>query len=52
MLAFILAPAVARLERCGVRRSLASLAVLDRFLLGVALVLVLLVPLIQVQVVS
>jgi predicted PurR-regulated permease PerM len=52
VLAFILAPAVRRLERWGVRRSLASLAVLIMFLLGVALVFVLLVPLIQNQVVQ
>jgi predicted PurR-regulated permease PerM len=52
VLAFILAPAVARLERWGIRRSLASLAVLIAFLLGVALVFVLLVPLIQNQVIT
>ena len=52
VIAFILAPAVARLERWGVRRSLASAAVLVVFLIGVALVFVLLVPLIQNQVVS
>jgi len=52
VLAFILAPAVARIERWGVRRSLASLAVLIAFLLGVALVFMLLVPLIQNQVVT
>ena len=52
VIAFILAPAVARLERWGVRRSLASIAVLLMFLVGVALVFVLLVPLIQGQVVQ
>jgi predicted PurR-regulated permease PerM len=52
VLAFILAPAVARIERWGIRRSLASLAVLIAFLLGVALVFMLLVPLIQNQVVT
>ena len=52
VLAFILAPAVARLERWGIRRSLASLAVLILFLCGVALVFTLLVPLIQNQVVT
>ena len=52
VLAFILAPAVARLERWGIRRSLASLAVLIAFLFGVALVFMLLVPLIQNQVVT
>lgn len=52
IIAFILAPAVARLERLGIRRSLASLAVLVVFLIGIALVFVLLVPLIQNQVVT
>ncbi|HML11469.1 MAG TPA: AI-2E family transporter [Stellaceae bacterium] len=52
VIAFILAPAVARLERWGIRRSLASLAVLIAFLFGVALVFVLLVPLIQNQVIT
>jgi predicted PurR-regulated permease PerM len=51
-LAYILAPAVARLERMGVRRSLASLCVLVVFLLGLALLLIILVPLIQGQVVQ
>lgn len=50
--AYVLAPGVARLERWGVRRSLASLLVLVLFLLGVALILVILVPLIQGQVVQ
>jgi predicted PurR-regulated permease PerM len=52
VIAYILAPAVARLERRGVRRTLGSLAVLAIFVLAVALMLVLLVPLIQVQVVQ
>jgi predicted PurR-regulated permease PerM len=52
VLAFILAPAVSRLERWGIRRSLASFVVLIMFLIGVALVFVLLVPLIQNQVVQ
>jgi predicted PurR-regulated permease PerM len=52
VLAFILAPAVSRLEHWGVRRGLASLAVLLVFLIGVALVFVLLVPLIQGQIVQ
>jgi predicted PurR-regulated permease PerM len=52
VIAFILAPAVARLEAWGIRRSLASLAVLVTFLVGVALVFTLLVPLIQSQVVT
>jgi len=52
VIAFILAPPVRRLERWGVRRSLASFAVLLAFLVGVACVFVLLVPLIQGQVVQ
>ncbi|MBV8775772.1 MAG: AI-2E family transporter [Alphaproteobacteria bacterium] len=52
IIAFILAPAVARLERFGIRRSLASFAVLVLFLVGIALVFVLLVPLIQNQIVT
>jgi predicted PurR-regulated permease PerM len=52
IIAFILAPGVTRLERWGIRRSLASFAVLIAFMLCVALVFVLLVPLIQSQVVS
>jgi predicted PurR-regulated permease PerM len=52
IIAFILAPAVARLEKFGIRRGLASLAVLVVFLVAVALVFVLLVPLIQNQVVT
>jgi predicted PurR-regulated permease PerM len=51
-LAYVLAPAVARLERMGVRRSLASLCVLALFLLGLALLLIILVPLVQGQVVQ
>jgi len=52
VLAFVLSPAVAQLERWGVRRSLAALAVLVAFLIGVVLVFVILVPLIQNQVVQ
>ena len=44
VLAFILSPAVARLERWGIRRSLASFAILAAFLIGLVLVLVVLVP--------
>jgi predicted PurR-regulated permease PerM len=51
-IAYILAPAVAWLERWRIRRSLASLAILIAFLLGLALVLVILVPLIQGQIVQ
>ena len=51
-IAYILAPAVARLERSGVRRSLASLAVVVLFLFGLAALLVVLVPLIQGQIVQ
>ena len=49
-IAYILAPAVGRLERLGLPRSLASLAVLIGFLIGLACVLVLLVPLVQGQI--
>jgi predicted PurR-regulated permease PerM len=52
VIAFVLAPSVARLERWGIGRSLASLVVLVAFLLAVALVFTLLVPLIQNQVVT
>lgn len=52
VIAFVLAPAVARIEALGVSRSLASLIVLFAFLIGVALVFTLLVPLIQNQVVT
>lgn len=51
-LAYILAPAVARLDRWGLRRSLASLLVVSLFLLGLAGILVILVPLIQGQIVE
>ena len=52
IVAFALAPAVSRVESWGVRRSLASAAVLVLFLIGVACVFALLVPLIQGQVVQ
>jgi predicted PurR-regulated permease PerM len=52
IIAFILAPAVAWVERWGIGRTLASLAVLVAFLIGVALVFTLLVPLIQNQIVT
>jgi len=52
VIAFILAPAVARVEAWGIGRSLASLMVLIAFLFGVALVFTLLVPLIQNQVIT
>jgi predicted PurR-regulated permease PerM len=51
-IAYILAPAVTRLERWGVRRSLASLCLLVLFLLALAAILVILVPLIQGQIVQ
>jgi predicted PurR-regulated permease PerM len=51
-IAYVLAPGVARLERMGIRRSLASLAILILFLVGLALLLVILVPLIQGQIVQ
>src|SRR5581483_8417715 len=51
-IAYALAPVVARLESWGVRRTLGSLAVLVLFLLGVAILLLLLVPLVQGQVVQ
>ena len=51
-IAFILAPTVARLERWRIRRWLASLIVLVAFLIGVALIFTMLVPLIQDQVVT
>src|SRR5262249_32079290 len=50
-IAYVLAPGVSRLERVGVRRSLAAFAILSVFLFCLALVLVILVPLIQGQVV-
>lgn len=51
-LAYVLAPAVARIERWGVHRGLASLAVVILFLLGLAAILVILVPLIQGQIIQ
>jgi predicted PurR-regulated permease PerM len=51
-IAYILQPGVSRIERWGLHRGLASFAVLLLFLLGVASVLVILVPLIQGQVVQ
>ncbi len=51
-IAYVLAPAVGRLERAGVRRTLASLAVVVLFLLGLAALIVVLVPLIQGQIVQ
>ena len=51
-LAYILAPGVTRLERWGVRRSLASLVVLILFLFGLTCILIILVPLIQGQIVQ
>jgi predicted PurR-regulated permease PerM len=51
-IAYVLAPAVGRLERSGMPRSLASLLVLIAFLIGFACVLVLLVPLVQGQIVQ
>jgi predicted PurR-regulated permease PerM len=52
IIAFILAPGVAWLQARGIRRTLASFVVLIAFLVGVALVFTLLVPLIQNQVVT
>jgi predicted PurR-regulated permease PerM len=49
-IAYLLCPAVDRLEAWGVRRGLASLTVLIAFLFGVSLVLVLIVPLVQGQI--
>jgi predicted PurR-regulated permease PerM len=51
-IAYILAPLVERLEHLGLHRALASFLVLILFLLGVALVAVMLVPLIQGQIVQ
>src|SRR5438046_4289967 len=51
-IAYVLAPWVTRIEAWGVRRSLASLFVLAAFLLGLALILLILVPLIQGQIVQ
>lgn len=50
-IAYLLRPAVDRLERLGTRRSLASLTVLAAFLLGFAFVIVLILPLVQGQIV-
>ena len=52
VIAYILAPGVAWLERRGVPRSLGSLLVLILFLVGFAGILVVLVPLIQGQIVE
>src|SRR5690348_6671438 len=49
-LAYVLAPGVARLGDWGINRTLASFLVLILFLLGLSLILVILVPLIQGQV--
>ncbi|HEV8680738.1 MAG TPA: AI-2E family transporter, partial [Stellaceae bacterium] len=51
-LAFVLAPGVARLQRWGVHRNLASLVILFAFLLGLALLVFILVPLVQGQIVQ
>lgn len=51
VLAYLLVPLVDRLQRWRIRRWLASLAVLLAFLLAVSLVLVLIVPLVQQQVI-
>jgi predicted PurR-regulated permease PerM len=52
VIAYVLAPMVAGLERRGVPRSLGSLLVLILFLIGFAGILVVLVPLIQGQIVE
>jgi predicted PurR-regulated permease PerM len=52
VLAYVLAPLVERLERLGANRTLASFLVLILFLLCVALIVVMLVPLIQGQIVQ
>jgi len=52
VIAYVLAPAVGRLERRGVQRSLASILVLLVFLFALACILVLLVPLIEGQIVQ
>ena len=52
VIAYILAPGVAWLERRGVPRSLASLIIVILFLVAVAGILVVLVPLIQGQIVE
>jgi predicted PurR-regulated permease PerM len=51
-LAYVLAPAVAHLQGWGVRRTLGSFLVLILFLLGLSLILVILVPLIQGQIIQ
>jgi len=51
-LAYVLAPGVGRLESYGVRRGLASLVILIAFVLALALLLVILVPLVQGQIVQ
>jgi len=51
VVAYLLGPLVGRLETWGINRGLASLIVLLGFLLGVGLILVLLVPLVQGQIV-
>jgi predicted PurR-regulated permease PerM len=50
VIAYLLGPAVDRLEALGLRRSVASLAVLVAFLLALGFVLVLIVPLIEGQI--
>jgi predicted PurR-regulated permease PerM len=52
VVAYVLQPAVGRLQRWGVHRGLASLVVLILFLVGLAAVLVILVPLLQGQLVQ
>lgn len=52
VISYVLAPLVSRLEDWGIRRSLGSLLVLIVFLLAVAVVVGLLVPLIQTQIVQ
>lgn len=51
-IAYVLAPAVARLEGWGIPRTLASFLILILFLLVLSLILVILVPLIQGQVIQ
>jgi len=52
VISYVLAPAVSRLERWGIRRTLGSVLVLVLFMMAVAFVLFLLIPLIQNQVVQ
>jgi predicted PurR-regulated permease PerM len=52
VIAYILAPGVTRLEGFGIRRGLASACVLILFLLGLAAIVIVLVPLIQGQIVQ